>query len=216
MTSDPGMPDSIIDAQVRRLLDIVDGWRQEQCDALVIAAQQEAREVIRQAYRSARNNLHQDIQQTRQQTSDTLAAARAKQHTLMMQQRHRAASDFLELCWSSLAETLQARWQQPGERRAWVEKIVSKALAVVPAKHWLVEHPQDWSAGEQQQVATQVEAQSGKRPEFAIVSELTAGIRISTDGAIIDGSLHGLLADRDGIESGILAHCPDHLIFKSG
>jgi vacuolar-type H+-ATPase subunit H len=216
MTTEPGMPDSIIDAQVRRLLDIVEGWRTEQCEALVVAAQQEAREVIRQAYRSARKNLHEDIQQTRRQIGDTLAAARAKQHTLMMQQRHRAASGFLELCWSSLAEKLQARWQQPEQRRAWVEKIAATALAVVPARQWLIEHPRDWPVEEQQALATQVEAQSGKRPELAIAPELVAGIRISTDGAIIDGSLDGLLADRNGIESGILANSPDHLIFKSG
>jgi vacuolar-type H+-ATPase subunit H len=205
----------ILDAQVQRLRDIVEAYRKEQCDQLVNKAQQESREFIRQAYRTARRNLHEDVQLTRQRIHDSLTAARAKQHTLMMQQRHAAALSFLELCWNSLADALQARWQQPRLRREWIEKIVFTAIAVVPGREWLVEHPQDWATDDQQQLSELVEAGSGVRPQFRIVPGLTAGIRISTDGAVIDGSLQGVMADRTGIESLILAKCPDHLFLDS-
>ncbi|MDH5172979.1 MAG: hypothetical protein OEW92_11210 [Gammaproteobacteria bacterium] len=216
MMSEPKIPESIVDAQVQRLLDIVETWRKEQCDALADEAQQESRRVIRQAYQSARKNLHEDIQLTRRQISDTLAAARARQHTLMMQQRHKAASGFLETCWNSLADKLHARWRQPESRRQWITKIVSTATALVPATEWLIEHPQDWSSDEQQQLGRQIEARVGGQARFAAVPEITAGIRISTEGAVIDGSLQGLMADRNAIDSVTLAKCPDQLMLNSG
>lgn len=216
MNSEPPVPDSIIDAQVQRLLDIVRLYQQEQSDALLSEAQRESREVIRQAYQLARNNVHQDIQLTRQHIRDTMAAARAKQHTLMMQQRHTAASSFLEQCWGMLEQSLQARWQQPEYRWAWVTKILSTASAVVPAKEWLVEHPLDWASQEQQQLADQVKTRPDIQLQFNSMSELTAGIRISADGAIVDGSLQGLMADRSAIEALILAQHPEHHLDNGG
>jgi vacuolar-type H+-ATPase subunit H len=214
--SESTVPESIVDAQVQRLLDIVESWRKQQCDVLVERARQESRRVIRQAYQSARRNVHEDILVTRRQIGDTLAAARARQHTLMMQQRHAAASSFLDLCWGALADQLQARWQQPEARRAWVAKIVSTATALVPARTWLIEHPGDWPDAEQEALCAQVKTGAAGEIRFRADPGMTAGIRISTDGAIIDGSLQGLMADRNAIDSLTLAKCPDHLILNAG
>jgi vacuolar-type H+-ATPase subunit H len=208
MNDEPQVPDSIIDAQMQRLLDIVKTYQQEQCEVLMSEARQQSRGVIRQAYQLARKNIHEDIQATRQHIRDTMAAARAKQHTLMMQQRHTAASSFLEQCWDALQGSLLARWQQPQYRREWAAKILSTAAAVVPAGDWQVEHPEDWSDQEQQQLGEQARALPGVQLQFNSVPGLAAGIRISADGAIVDGSLPGLLADRTAIESLILATAP--------
>jgi len=216
MNDEPQVPESIIDAQMQRLLDIVRVYQQEQSDALLCAAQQESRGVIRQAYRVARKNVHEDIQLTRQHIRDTMAAARAKQHTLMMQQRHITASSFLEQCWSLLEQSLQARWQQPEYRREWVAKILSTASAVVPAKDWLVEHPHDWTRQEQQHLADQAKTLPGIQLQFNSMPDLSAGIRICADGAIVDGSLQGLMADRTAIEALILAQLPDYHLDNNG
>ena len=205
MNNESRVPDSIIDAQVQRLLDIVQAYQQEQSEVLLNEARQQSRGVIRRAYRVARKNIHEELQLTRQHIRDTMAAARAKQHTLMMQQRHTAASSFLEQCWNALEGSLQARWQQPHCRREWVAKILSTAVAVVPAGDWRVEHPEDWSEQEQQQLGEQARALPGVQLQFSSVSGLPAGIRIIADGAIVDGSPPGLLADRTAIEALILA-----------
>ena len=46
---EPQVPGSILDAQVQRLLDIVQAYHQEQCDALLSQAQEESQGVIGQA-----------------------------------------------------------------------------------------------------------------------------------------------------------------------
>ena len=198
-------PVSILDAQVQRLLEIVHAYQQDQCDALLKQAQQESQVIVSQAYQIARRNIHRDLQLTRQHIRDTMAAARAKQHTLMMQQSHSAASSFLEQCWQTLQSGLQDRWQQPEYRRQWVAKILATAKAVLPAGGWLIEHPADFSAEEQQQLLEQARTPAGAEPEVSSVPDLAAGIRISAEGATVDGSLRGLLSDRTELEALLLA-----------
>lgn len=212
MNNDPKMPSSIVDAQVQRLLEIVEAYRKEQCDALINQATEDSRQIIRQAYREARMRLHQDIQNSREHMRSELSSARAKLHTMMMQQRHQADQRFLEQSWNLLAAKLQARWQQPKQRQAWVEKIVLNAIQMVPGKDWLVEHPKDWSGEEQKQLRSQVNDKFTGKLKFNKVTEITAGIRIITDGAVIDGSLQGLMADKNGIESIFLAQCRECII----
>jgi hypothetical protein len=205
MNSEPQVPDSIIDAQVLRLLDIVHSYQQQQCEALLQEAEKESRSVIRQAYRLARRNIHEDIQLTRQHIRDTMAAARARQHTLLMQQRHTAASSFLQQCRGALEQSLQDRWQQLQCRQQWIAKILSTAAAVMPAGDWLVAHPADWSAQEQEDLAGRARALPGVTLQFSAGPGIVAGIRISVDGTSVDGSLTGLLSDHTAIDALILA-----------
>ena len=90
MNHEPKMPGSIVDAQVQRLLEIVEEYRKQQCDSLLTQAQQDSSQIVRQAYREARIRMHQDIQDSREHMRNELSGARAKLHTLMMQQRHQA------------------------------------------------------------------------------------------------------------------------------
>lgn len=215
MSNESKMPGSIVDAQVQRLLEIVEAYRKLQCDTLITQAQQDSQQIISHAYQDARARLHQDIQDSREHMRSELSSARAKLHTMMMQQRHQADQRFLEQSWKLLVDKLQARWQQPKQRQEWVNKIVLNAIRMVPGKDWLIEHPQDWSKSEQKQLRSQVNDEYTGQLKFSNVAEITAGIRIVTDGAIIDGSLQGLMADRTGIESIFLAQCRECIIHSN-
>ena len=74
MNNEPKMPSSIVDAQVQRLLEIVEAYRKEQCDALITQANLDSRHIIRQAYREARMRLHQDIQNSREHMRSELSS----------------------------------------------------------------------------------------------------------------------------------------------
>ncbi|WP_455200575.1 hypothetical protein [Kaarinaea lacus] len=212
MNNDPKMPGSIVDAQVQRLLEIVEAYRKQQCDALITQAKQDSQHIVRQAYREARVRMRQDIQDSREHMRNELSSARAKLHTLMMQQRHEADQRFLEQSWNLLAAKLQARWQQPKQRQAWVQKIVLNAGKMVPGKDWLVEHPKDWTSDEQKKLRSQVNNKFTGKLKFKNATDISAGIRIVTDGAVIDGSLQGLMANRIDIESIFLAQCRECII----
>ena len=85
---------------------------------------------------------------------------------------------------------------------------------MVPGKDWLVEHPGDWTKPEQQDLLYQVNDKFTHKLAFQQASDISAGIRIVTDGATIDGSLQGLMADRIGIESIFLAQCRECIIHR--
>lgn len=216
MSAANDMPVSIVDAQVQRLLEIVNNYQQEQCGVLSEQAGQQSQQIIRQAYREARLRLHHDIQDSRQHMQQELSATRAKLHTMMMQQRHRADQEFLAQSWELLVAKLMQRWQKPEQRKLWVQKIFDTAIQVLPAEQWQVAHPPDWPTAEKKQFEEMVSHNAQKQLVIAPDAEMKAGIRISADGALVDGSLDGMLSDRVRIESEVLAQCRECIVHTDG
>lgn len=216
MNAEGKMPSSIVGAQVQRLLELVSDYRQKQCQNLLDRAHQQSRDVVRQAHRNARLRLHRDIQETRQQMRREISAARAKQHTMKMQQRHRSDQEFLNQSWEMLTGKLLQRWQDPAQRQLWTHKILFDAVRFLPDSQWQVDHPQDWSQAERNHFRDLANNHAGRELTFNSVSDLAAGIRISANGAFVDGTLGGLMADRVRIESEILAQCRDCIVHSDG
>ena len=212
MNSEKNMPSSIVDAQVQRLLEIVNDYQKEQCDVLLEEAHKQSRKIIRQAYRNARLRLHRDIQESRQNMQQELSATRAKQHTFMMQQKHRQDQEFLDQAWKMLKEELLERWRNPQQRQLWVQNIIVAALKMLPGQSWQVAHPSDWSSVEQNDFRKSVESISDREISFNRDDNIVAGIRVSADAALVDGTVQGLMADRIRIESEMLSQRRDILM----
>ena len=208
------MPSSIVDAQVKRLLELVDDYQKQQCELLLKQAHEQASQIVLHTYHNARNRLRTHIQEDRQQLEQSLASARAKRHTFIMQQKHQASRQFLDDSWQQLTERLMNRWNNSEQRQLWVKTIVDVALRALPADTWLVEHAGNWDKAEQKQVRQYINQQSSREITFQQANDIEAGIRISADAAVVDGSLQGLLSDRGRIESEILAQC-SHCIVHS-
>ena len=212
MNADKSMPSSIVDAQVQRLLEIVNDYQEQQCDKILEHARSQSRKIVRQAYRNARLRLHHDIQESRLSMEQELSAARAKQHTFLMQQRHREDQEFLNQAWQVLAEKLVQRWSNQKQRQIWIQNIITIALKALPAKNWQVDHPVDWSRAEQKEFAKTVNDVSSHEVNFNGVEDISAGVRINADSALVDGTVQGLMVDRSRIESEILAQRQDYLV----
>jgi F0F1-type ATP synthase membrane subunit b/b' len=216
MSAASDIPVSIVDAQVQRLLEIVNKYQQEQCDVLLEQANQQSQQIIRQAYRDARLRMHRDIQDSRQNMQQELSATRAKLHTMMMQQRHRADQEFLAQSWELLVKKLMQRWLKLQSRKLWVQNVIDTAIQVLPANEWKIVHPQDWSDTETSHIEDLVAGNSPRRLAFVADTNMKAGIRISADGAVVDGSLEGMLTDRVRIESEVLAQCRECIVHTHG
>jgi hypothetical protein len=212
MSAASDIPVSIVDAQVQRLLEIVNSYQQEQCDVLLEQAGQQSQQIIRHAYRDARLRLHHDIQDRRQHMQQELSATRARLHTMLMQQRHRADQEFLARSWELLMQKLLQRWQQADNRKLWLQKVVDTALQVLPAVQWEVAHPEDWPESERTALQKRLTGNSQRQLTLIADATIKAGIRISADGAVVDGSLAGMLADRGRIESEVLAQCRECIV----
>ena len=199
------IPDSIIKAQLDHLIEVVNSHRDKRCTEIRDEAHRQAREIVRQAYRDGRQRLHGNIQDSRRQLRRSIDSARAKQHTAERLHQQQVDCQFLESAWEQLHDTLAMRWQPADSRQLWLDMIFHQAAEVLLEKSWLVEHPADWAQEEKSRLANQVHEFTGQQPEMQSCEDIAAGIRISADGACVDGSSTGLLADRLRIESELLS-----------
>ena len=207
---------SIVHAQVERLLDVVHAYQQQQCDKIVTQANKEAKQIIDRAYREARLRLHQEILESRDRMQGEILAANAKSHTLRKKYQHEADRRYLDRAWDLLKAKLLERWHNKEQRQRWVQKHLVEALRLLLGTEWLVEHPNSWTVHEQQQFYTQARQKCEVVVNFAESPDIAAGIRICANGATIDGSLQGLLADRSRIESELLAQYHQSISHGSG
>lgn len=206
-TSNEKLPSSIVDAQLQRLLEIVNEFERHQCEELLDQAKTQASQIVRHSYKNARNRLRTNIMEDRQQLEQSLASVRAKRHTFIMQQKHQASRIFLDKAWEQLTAKLKQRWKDKNHRGIWLKSIIDVAIKTLPASEWVVEHAENWPEEEHKQLVKDVEELTQKQITFQESSQIEAGIRISGTGAVVDGTLEGLLNDRVRIESEILAQC---------
>lgn len=211
-TSVHNMPSSIVDAQLQRLLEIVEDFKRQQCEVLLEQARQQSQQVISHTYRNARTRLRTYILEDRQQLQQSLASVRAKQHTFVMQQKHQASRIFLNDSWDLLTSKLVQRWQNAKQRQLWVQAIADVAIVSLPASNWQVAYGGEWSKADEKYFLAYISSQSNKTVSIQAGSDIDVGIRIEGGGAVVDGTLQGLLSDRVRIESEILAQCTNCIV----
>lgn len=198
-------PGTIVEAQLEHLLEVVNSHRDERCSKIRHEAQQQGREIVRQAYRDARQLLHREVQGSRLQMQHSIASARARQQTRERQRKQHTDLLFLNAAWQQLHDTLVAHWQSSDSRKSWAEKIFHQACRVLLEYPWQVQYPADWPDGEISLLRDQIRDCTGHLPDMQAADDIKAGICISSGGARVDGSIAGLLADRLRIDSELLS-----------
>jgi hypothetical protein len=200
-------PQPLLAQQTQALLDLVEADRARQCAQALDEATQAAAAVRAQAHAAARQRMRLAFAELRERRRERLAAAQAglaTQRRLHEQQRSMA---LLHLAWQQLPGELQALWQQDTTRAAWVAHTVATARARVPpaAQHpWRIAHAPDWPQAERQALVAALQAEWGQPPVLHADAAIAAGLRIESQGNVIDGTLAALLADRADIESRLL------------
>ena len=206
------IPESIIDAQVERLLDVVQTYHKEHCEAVNTKAHQDARATIQQAHHDARKRMHQVIVDNREKIQQEIGAAKAKQQTEDKQQQYRRDQRLLEMALNKLQQLLVSRWKITEQRQLWVDNILGLASRMLLADVWQVEHPAEWSVTEQKQLRDRITEQTGTSPTLIVNRDIQAGIRILSNGSVVDGTLSGLLVDRFRIEAEFLSQYRAYLV----
>ena len=84
-------------------------------------------------------------------------------------------------------------------------RCVRAALGSLPAGAWTLRHPPGWPPAEQQAVREELGRELGAEPQCRGDAGIEAGLIIDSGGACLDGSLQGLLADRQRLEARLLA-----------
>ena len=198
-------PTAVVDAQLQHLLDVVEREREKRCHGMIEAAEQQAGEIVRQAYRDARTRAHQDLEELREQIRQRIASAEAQEQTRLRHLRQQADQAFLDAAWQPLQQALLKHWQHGEHRTQWISHLVDTAASMLMDRHWLIEHPPDWPADEGNALQDKLRREIDCIPRLEPQAGITAGLRISAGGACVDASIEGLLRQRTRIEALLLA-----------
>lgn len=209
------MPASIVDAQVERLLQVVSEYENQQRTRILEQAKKDAIKIIADAYSHARSRVHADIEASREKQKHEIASARARQQTQQMQHEHQANLKFLHHAWYRLTEALQNRWRKAEARELWVNRVIAIAVSQLGVGVWRVEHPIDWLVIEKNAMQEQIYQRTHQQPIMIVNKNIHAGLRVSFDGAVIDGTINGLLSNRTRIESELLSLCLGECVIQS-
>lgn len=195
----------VIDAQLHNLLQVVEHNRDERCKAMLDTARDQARQLLRQAHREARERLHNKLLATREEARQQLASSQAKRQTHLRLRRHRADEALLTRAWVPLGECLLQRWQRQDCRALWIDNLVEQALSMLLDRHWNIEHPADWPEQERTALGQRLDKDLGAPPVFVAQPQIAAGLRICAGPTCIDATHTGLLRARTRIQAMMLA-----------
>ncbi len=199
-------PGSVLDAQVTALEEVVESTREARCRQLLEEARRNAVDTVKRAHQENRVRMRAAIDEQRKRMEETLAATRARLATRERQRRQQADKERLTLAWSRLHEVLLERWQDAACRRRWIQHLLEAALARLPGDPWRIEHPERFDLNELSAMNESItEHCGGEPPDFVVDKSIRAGLRIVAGGACVDGTVEGLLTDRNRIEAELLS-----------
>ena len=198
-------PDTILERQYQHLQQLVQDQENQYCQKVLEDAQTSARQIVGHAHQQARLRMHAAVEEERFQARHQLDTARAQRQTQARQAEHKAALLMLQDGWEQLNEGLVARWQAAEARQGWIEGLLQQAMASLPRCRWHIEHPPLWPEQEREALAEKIRQHCAQEPSFEALASIQAGLHIHSDGAHLDGSHRGLVADRNAIEARLLA-----------
>jgi hypothetical protein len=187
------------------LLRLVEEQRDAACRRILAEAGQSARDLLRQTHRKERAHLHRRVLEERARIHARIQAVEAERVTRERREQARSSAGVLEQAWPLLQLGLQRRWETAEGRRRWVGRCLREALGSLPAGPWIVRHAPGWPVAEQQAAREQLAEALGVEPQLRNDPTLEAGLVVDSGGACLDGSLRGLLADRQRLEARLLA-----------
>ena len=195
-----------IELSMQALLDIVESDRRAQIEAIVGEARAGAAALLREANRAARERMRQAFADERRQREQRVHAARANLQTRQRLAAQRRSTVLLDLTWRRLPDALLARWRLPETRRAWTAHVVARARTSIPPVDWQIDHEPDWPMAERDEVGASLARECAAPPVCRADASIRAGLRITGGGAVVDGTLDGLLRDRAENGARFLAH----------
>jgi len=193
----------ILGTQTKAMLTEIRRHGVEQVNELIDSAQQRAQETIREAHRTARRTMHEAIATERRRLKRSRIMADAAQQTRRRLQREAKAKLLLQRGWQQLPDVLRQHWEDAPSRRQWCEALIQGAAQAFGAVDLLVEHPATLSAEEKNRLHA-IAKDRGAEATFAVREGISCGLTVSFKGAILDGTIGGLLADRRYVEARLL------------
>jgi len=195
-----------VEEQERKLITLVEEYRDRECSQLLDQANNTRQEMIRTAYRDARQHLHQAVERERARAISHIRSTEAELHTRRRAVEQREAESFLKQGWQILEQALMKQWSESEDRLGWLERCAEEALKRLPKGHWTVQHPEDCTPQELTHFSDLVtRGPADTTMDMQVVPAIKAGLVIGSSNARLDMSLEGLLKDTKSVEARMLA-----------
>jgi hypothetical protein len=198
---------SVLAVQVAALLEQLERFRDRRCREIRQRAEDAAREIERGAWRESGVRGRVALRELRQRMETERQRIRAFVEAETRRAAQHEARCRLEELHEGLPRALAARWSDPAARASWINAAVGLAHSELVSDAWRIEHPVELDP----HAIEQALARLARRDQLALTlvpdARLDAGIVISSDGAVVDASSGGLLANTARIESSFLAQC---------
>jgi vacuolar-type H+-ATPase subunit E/Vma4 len=195
----------ILDHQVQRLRDALRRQQEARCREIIATAERKAKLAIRDSRQKLHERQRQAVGEERQRRAHELLIAKSRVETLERRRAFARHEEVLKDAQPLLVEALENRWSDSGQRLAWCNMIVAEAVASLMGPDWVVEHPANLAQGDRDAIANRVRQSRGESPRFVACQDITSGLRIRTTAACLDGTIAGLLGDREDVEAQLLA-----------
>ena len=190
---------------LEHLLGVVIESREKRCAEVRDKAHQQEKDIIRQAYARSRARLHRHVNSLRDKYRVRVAAATARNQTILRKQQQKKDRAILDVAWPLLREAMLEQWNNPETRTKWLHAAIEKASSMLIAHHWHIEYPSGLDEKELIHFKQNLTSSKGKGPKLVAKDDIEAGIRISTHGTVVDATLEGLLQHRVLIEAELIA-----------
>jgi hypothetical protein len=200
--------DLVATQQSRALLEEIERQTEDECQAIIDAAEREGRALVAQAHAAARRRMHDAVEELRREGHKRRARVKAQRETEVRKQLQRRDARTVRQVWPLLVAALAARWRDPNGRKIWANEAARQARERLREtrndktshdKNWRIEHPVDWSSDEQQHLGKVLGIVDAAHIVFITDHKLDAGLRIHLANAMLDATTQGLLADDNAI-----------------
>lgn len=197
--------DGIVRTQADALMQLLEQSRDAQCREARERAGLQAAELRRAARKQGRERVSRAAHEERERLDREVRMVEAEIETEQRKRARRRDMELIAAGRDTLREALAARWRNRAERAAWAEVAMIEAAEVLLGREWTLEHPADWADEERDAALTLAREHCDAQVTAKAVDELDAGLRIRSEGALVDLSIPGLLANVRTIEGELLA-----------
>jgi hypothetical protein len=192
-----------LELQVGALLGRVHRIRDERIGELRAAAAVQRQALAVDARREARRLLHAASRDKRERVRERCQQALAELDARRRRRDFGLERELIDAALAAMPAALERRWHDAPGRRAWCANAVAVAAARLVARDWQVALAAGTSAEECAALAATA-ATHGARIEFG-PSAQRAGLTVGAGSSVVDATIAGLLGDRAGIASRLLA-----------
>ena len=190
---------------LEHLLGVVVENREKRCQQVREKAQQQAREITRQAHARSRARMHRHVNELREKYRARISSANARNQTLLRQQHQKEDRALLDVAWPLLREAMTALWNDTDSRRDWLQAAVNSASSSLRDNGWHIEHPLNLADEDAKLITYMLPHGKSKHAKLVATDTIDAGIRITIKGTVVDATLDGLLKQKNAIEALMLA-----------